>query len=232
MSATLYYTPSSCGASSFIAAHKAGLIGTKIKAIEVDIRAHVVLSTGEDFYKINPRGNVPCLVLADGTVLNENAACLLAIGDMNPASGLVPTHGSSARYLVNNKLSLVGTELHKGVFAALFNPASSEDVKANSHATAKKALKVILVDSRRRSMTLTWLVERSFSWAMRSLLLILTATSFSDGLVSPCSFDLILAYVAVDLTPYPNVVAYHTHIGSLDFVKESHAAMAKASEKK
>ncbi len=55
----LYYTPTSCGAASFIAAYTAGL---SFEAEQVDLRAHRTAS-GLDFYAINPKGNVPALVL-------------------------------------------------------------------------------------------------------------------------------------------------------------------------
>ena len=73
----LYYTPTSCGAASFIAAVAAGI---PIDAEGVDIGTHKTAS-GEDYYKINPKGNVPALVLDDGTVLNEGAAVLQWIAD-------------------------------------------------------------------------------------------------------------------------------------------------------
>ena len=73
----LYYTPTSCGAASFIAAHTAGL---KLDCEVVDIREHKTAS-GSDFYAINPKGNVPALVLDDGTCLNEGAAVLQWIAD-------------------------------------------------------------------------------------------------------------------------------------------------------
>ena len=73
----LYYTPTSCGAASFIAAVAAGI---HIDAEVVDISTHKTAS-GEDYYKINPKGNVPGLVLDDGTVLNEGAAVLQWIAD-------------------------------------------------------------------------------------------------------------------------------------------------------
>jgi glutathione S-transferase len=73
----LYYTPTSCGAASFIAAFIAG--------VHLDTET-VVLSThktnsGEDYYAINPKGNVPGLVLDNGVVLNEGAAVLQYIAD-------------------------------------------------------------------------------------------------------------------------------------------------------
>ena len=82
MPASLYYTPTSCGAASFIAAFKAGIIGTKVReeprvvelssagshapllsplqvhAYEVDTRAHIILAgpdKGKSFYDVNPK---------------------------------------------------------------------------------------------------------------------------------------------------------------------------------
>ncbi len=69
----LYYTATSCGAASFILAHTAGV---QLETEQVDIGTHVT-SSGADFYGINPKGNVPALVLEDGTVLNENIAVQL-----------------------------------------------------------------------------------------------------------------------------------------------------------
>lgn len=73
----LYYTPTSCGAASFIAAHIAGV---KLDTERVDLPSHKTES-GVDFYSINPKGNVPTLVLDDGIVLNEGASVLQWIAD-------------------------------------------------------------------------------------------------------------------------------------------------------
>ncbi len=73
----LYYTTSSCGAASFIAAVAAGV---KIDTEQVDIRTKVT-NSGADYFAINPKGNVPALILDDGTVLNEGAAVLQYIAD-------------------------------------------------------------------------------------------------------------------------------------------------------
>ena len=62
-----------CGAASYIAAHKAGLIASgKVVGHKVDIGpAKIITETGASFLAINPKGNVPALVLPDGTLLNE-----------------------------------------------------------------------------------------------------------------------------------------------------------------
>jgi hypothetical protein len=49
----LYYTSTSCGAASFIAAHASGL---GLACEEVNLGEHKTAS-GADFYAINPKGN-------------------------------------------------------------------------------------------------------------------------------------------------------------------------------
>jgi glutathione S-transferase len=73
----LYYTSGSCAAASFIAAFIANV---PIETEQVNLREHKT-SSGVDFYSINPKGNVPTLVLDDGTILNEGAAILQYIAD-------------------------------------------------------------------------------------------------------------------------------------------------------
>lgn len=43
-----------------------------------------------DLLKINPLGQIPTLVLPDGSVLSESAAILIHLGLAHPASGLLP----------------------------------------------------------------------------------------------------------------------------------------------
>jgi len=75
----LYYTPTSCGAASFIAAVAAGV---HIETEQLVSLVPRVTASGADFYSINPKGNVPTLILDDGTILNEGAATLQYIADM------------------------------------------------------------------------------------------------------------------------------------------------------
>ena len=74
----LFYSTTSCGAASFIAAVAAKL---SIQVEQVSLSDHKT-DSGVDFYTINPKGNVPTLVLDDGTILNEGAAVILYIADM------------------------------------------------------------------------------------------------------------------------------------------------------
>jgi hypothetical protein len=87
----LYYTPTSCGAASFIAATLGGLV---FDSEQVDLATHRTQS-GADFYTINPHGNVPTIVLPDGSILNENVAVLTYIADKG-AAGRQLVQGSCA----------------------------------------------------------------------------------------------------------------------------------------
>ena len=92
---------------------------------KVDIGKHVVTETGADYYQINKKGNVPALVLEDGTVLNEGAATLQWLGDQNAGAKLVPANGTTARYVLINTLNYLASEVHAS-YGPLFGPGSDE----------------------------------------------------------------------------------------------------------
>src|ERR1700737_4553304 len=89
----LYYTPTSCGAANFLAASIGGL---EVEAEVVDLPTNKTESR-TDFCTINPKGNVPTIVLPDGTILNENVATLTYLADAGNA-GLAPKEGTPERY--------------------------------------------------------------------------------------------------------------------------------------
>ena len=118
----LYYTPTSCGASSFITAFMREI---SLECEAVDLMTHTTES-GIDFYSINKKGNVPTLVLDDGTVLNENITCLEYIANMTEGvRELAPNPQSSERYQLQQILSFLATELHSSI-GLFFNPMSKD----------------------------------------------------------------------------------------------------------
>ena len=72
-----------------------------------------------DFYTINPKGNVPALVLDDGTVLNEGIAVLSYIANQAPGK-VVPSDIASAC-----SLSYTASEAHASI-GPLFYPLGPE----------------------------------------------------------------------------------------------------------
>lgn len=211
MTAKLYYTPQSCGAASYIVAHKIGAIASgSVVAFETDIRKHVLVGDGSDFYAVNPKGNVPALVM-DGVLLNENVAVLVAVGDLCKQHSVLPAEGA-LRYLVINKLAYVASEMHASV-GGLFNPALSAEVRAYVLDRYKSKLAHI---EKSEFATKKYMVGDSFTVADSYCYIVLSW--------SP--------YVGVSLDEYPNTKAYFERIQSLDFVKAAHAAMAEVSAKK
>jgi len=120
----LYYSPGACSLSPHIALHEAGLAFTPVLA---STKSHK-LQDGTDYYGINPLGYVPLLELDDGTRLREGPAIVQYIADQVPAKNLAPANGTLQRYRLQEWLTFIGTEIHKG-FSPLFNPATPEDYK-------------------------------------------------------------------------------------------------------
>ncbi len=52
---------------------------------------------GEAFRKINPMGQVPVLILPDGTLMTESAAMVQHLADRFPEAGMAPPPGSAER---------------------------------------------------------------------------------------------------------------------------------------
>lgn len=120
----LYYSPGACSLSPHIALQEAGLAYTPVLA---STKSHK-LQDGTDFYTINALGYVPVLELDNGERLREGPAIVQYIADQVPDKQLAPANGTLARYRLQEWLTFIGTELHKG-FSPLFNPATPEEYK-------------------------------------------------------------------------------------------------------
>ena len=119
----LYYTPGACSQAPHIAAHELGL---PVEAVKVDLAKHT-LPDGSDYYKVNPKGYVPLLVLADGTSISEASVILQYLADQKPGT-IAPAFGSLARWKMMELLTFLATEVHKG-FSPLWNPATPAEVR-------------------------------------------------------------------------------------------------------
>jgi glutathione S-transferase len=121
----LYYSPGACSLSPHIALLEAGL---PYDLVKVDVRAKK-LENGDDYYKINPKGQVPALGLDNGEVMTEGPVIVQMIADQASAKNLAPARDSAERYKLQEWLNFTTTELHKN-FSPLFNPAIPDEVKA------------------------------------------------------------------------------------------------------
>jgi glutathione S-transferase len=121
----LYYSPGACSLSPHIALLEAGL---PYDLVKVDVRAKK-LENGDDYWKVNPKGQVPALGLDNGEIMTEGPVIVQMIADQAAGKNLAPANGSPERYRLQEWLNFVTTELHKN-FSPLFNPAIPDEVKA------------------------------------------------------------------------------------------------------
>jgi len=120
----LYYAPGACSLSPHIALLEAGL---PYDLVKVDLRAKK-LENGDDYLKINPKGQVPALALDSGELITEGPVIVQMIADRVPAKNLAPARDSAERYKLQEWLTYINGELHKNI-GPLFNPALSDEAK-------------------------------------------------------------------------------------------------------
>ena len=120
----LYYAPGACSLSPHIALLEAGL---PYDLVKVDLRAKK-LENGDDYLKINPKGQVPALALDSGELITEGPVIVQMIADKVPAKNLAPSRDSAERYKLQEWLTYINGELHKNI-GPLFNPALSDEAK-------------------------------------------------------------------------------------------------------
>jgi glutathione S-transferase len=120
----LYIAPGACSQAPHIALRETG---AQVELVKVDLAAKRT-EDGRNYRDVNPKGAVPALELADGSVLTENAAILQYIADEHSGSGALLPLSGIRRYRVLEWLVYVSTELHKG-FGPLWNPATPDAQK-------------------------------------------------------------------------------------------------------
>ncbi len=121
----LYFKAGACSLSPHIALHEAGL---KFESEAVDLMTKLTAS-GANFREVNPKGQVPTLVLDDGTVLTEGPVIVQYIADQVPAAKLAPAAGSLERYQMMELLNYLTSEIHKS-FSPVFYPTTPDAFKA------------------------------------------------------------------------------------------------------
>lgn len=203
--AKLYYTPTSCGAASYIAQYKGGL---NLDTEEVNISTHKTAS-GEDYYKLNPKGNVPALVLPGGVLLNEGSAVLQWIADQAPQSGLAPANGTVERYQLQNHLNYIASEVHASC-GPLFNPKLAGDAKQAAMDKLYSKYK--------------YLEEHVFHDGRKFI------NGGNNFTVADSYLYIVLSwhpYLGTSLDKYPKLKAYFEGISKLPFVQEAHKKMGE-----
>jgi len=121
----LYYAPGACSLSPHIALLEAGL---PYDLVKVDLRAKK-LENGDDYLKVNPKGQVPALALDSGELVTEGPVIVQMTADRAKHGNLAPARDSAERYKLLEWLNYITSELHKN-FGPMFSPALTDDAKA------------------------------------------------------------------------------------------------------
>ncbi|AIJ10149.1 MULTISPECIES: glutathione transferase GstA [Edwardsiella] len=129
----LFYKSGACSLSPHIVLREAGLDFT-IESVDL---ASKRTEHGSDYLRINPKGQVPALLLDDGSLLTEGVAIVQYLADRVPDRALIPPQETLARYHAIEWLNYIATEIHKG-FSPLFNPRQPQESKAIARAALEK----------------------------------------------------------------------------------------------
>lgn len=87
----------------------------RVQWVDYDAGAH----HADDYLAVNPRGQLPALVLEDGTVVTESLAIVLYIAETY-GSGIMPPPGSSERALTYRWMAFGATNLYEGLLRILY----------------------------------------------------------------------------------------------------------------
>lgn len=143
----LFFSPGACSLAAHIVLEE---LGSPYQTIKVDLKTHTTESG--DYYKINPQGAVPVLKLEDGSLLTQNLAVLIYLGNLDTQYRLIPKPGTIERIRCYEWLGFCNSDLHKS-FGPLFNPAhyvDSENAKAElkTHAENNVTKLMTLLDKK------------------------------------------------------------------------------------
>jgi glutathione S-transferase len=132
-----------------------GSLASEAALNEVDADYEIIplnITEGEqhkpEYGRINPRRQLPSLVLPDGSILTEGAAILLHIADAHPQAHLAPPPGSSERAQHDRWLFFFAVNVYEGELRKLEpqnyvgSAECAESVKAAADSYVEKHYKI------------------------------------------------------------------------------------------
>jgi glutathione S-transferase len=184
----LYFSPGACSLSPHIVAREAGI---ELTLVKVDGAAKKT-QDGADFWAINPKGYVPALELDNGEILTEGPAIVQYLADLKPETKLAPANGTLARYRVQEMLGYINSEIHK-TYSPLFSQKTVPETRQEREEYLRK--RYALLDKALEGKQ--YLFGDTFTVADAYLF---TVTNWAK-------------FVKLDLSAYPNVLAFHERVG-------------------
>ncbi len=192
----LYYSPGACSMAPHIVARESG---HSVELEKVDI-PNKKTADGGDYWKVNPKGYVPALMLDDGQVITEVGVICQYLADQKPESGLVPKFGTIERYHQMEALNFAATEVHKQI-GALFNPAMTPEMKEVQIGTIGRRFNALdkMLDGK------AYIMGDKFSVADAYLFTVLNWTKVH----------------AIDVSKWPNIKAFMARVAERPKVQET-----------
>ena len=105
----LFYTTGACSLAPHIVLQE---INQDFSLVNVSFKNYQT-ERGQDFFKINPKGQVPFLISDDGLHLSEGAIISQYLAEIAKRTDLLPAIGNLKRYKVLEWMNYVSSELHK-----------------------------------------------------------------------------------------------------------------------
>jgi glutathione S-transferase len=185
----LYFTPGYCSLAVHIALREAG---ARFELVKVDPAA-------ASFREINARGYVPVLELDDGSRHTEAAALLQYVGDLAPNGDLIPPAGTRERFLVNQALTFISSELHKQFSPWLFHKETADSTAK----AVREKLQGRFTELDAHFARHDWFAANRFS----------VADAYAFAILNW------IPWVGMSTVKYPNLAAYIDRVRSRPFVR-------------
>ncbi|WP_288402747.1 glutathione transferase GstA [uncultured Acinetobacter sp.] len=120
----LFYSPNACSLAPHIVLRELGL---PFDLIKVDLQQHLT-ELGEDFYRLNKKGQVPVLQLEDGSFLTEGAVISQFLVDQFERKDLLAEINTVERYQTLSWMNFIASEIHKA-YSPFFHESYGEESK-------------------------------------------------------------------------------------------------------
>jgi glutathione S-transferase len=103
-------------------------IGAEYEKIVIDFEKAEHKTHG--FLSVNPMGQIPALILPDGTLMTETAAMLLQIVDRHPEAQLAPPAGSGERARFLRWIFFLASNVYPAILRIYYSERYSPDPSA------------------------------------------------------------------------------------------------------
>lgn len=135
---TLYGSQGSGSAIAEAALERCGISFRSVRASAWEADSAI-----DELKKVNPLGQIPTLVLPDGSVMTESAAILIHLGLMHPASGLLPA-STSARAQTFRGLVFIAANCYSAISQSDYPERYTTDTSEAAHEAVRAGARRVL----------------------------------------------------------------------------------------